>query len=180
MKYVFAMGAWVCAVLIPFSAYGQQETKAAEVQITEPSVPQETGVTADERDWWGQLHAAAHSCFDSGDFRIDLNGMAAGTLGDQVQLTMPLYNRRELQKQKQAKGVFLEHGATILSELKAAQGKIRVKREKAAVLRSAMLQGGLSGIEAHFKIKEEIASLQAVIEAAEMKLSGLVDSCMGG
>ena len=180
MQHIFTIVAGVCAVLIPFSAYGQLGVQGGEVQLTEPSVPQETAVTVSERDWWGELHAAACSCFDSGDFRVDLNGMAAGTLGDQVQLTVPLYSRREREKRKQERGLFLEHGAGIIGELRAAQGKIRVKREQATVLKSVMLQGGLSGIEAHFKIKEEIVSLEAVIEAAEMKLEGLVQSCMGG
>ena len=181
MKYVFTIMLGVCTVLIPFSAYGQQETKAAEVQITEPSVPDETYVTADERDWKAELHTAAHRCFDGGDFRVDLSGgMAARTLGDQVQLTVPLYSRRERQKRRLEKAAALEHAAGIIGELRAAQAKIRVKREKAAVLKSVLLQGGLSGIEAHFRTKEDIVSLEAVIEAAEMKLSGLVDSCMGG
>ena len=182
MKYVLCtIMVGICAVFIPFSAYSQQETQAAGVQITEPSVPQETGVTVSGRDWYGELRLAAKKCHDGFDIRVDLSGdVGARTIGDQVQLTVPLYSRRELQKRKQAKGLFLEHGATILSELRTAQGKIRVKREKAAVLKSVLLQGGLSGIEAHFRTKEEIVSLEAVIEAAEMKLSGLVQSCMGG
>ncbi len=158
------------------------------VQITEPPVPPETDVTV-ERDYWAELHAAAHSCFDGADFRVDLSGgMAARTLGDQAQtgpfgevkLTVPLYSRGDRQKRKQNRGVFLEHAAGIIGELRAAQAKIRVKREKATVLKSVMLQGGLSGIEAHFRTKEEIVSLDAVIGAAEMKLEGFIKSCLGG
>ncbi len=181
MKYLFTIMVGVCAVFIPFSAYGQQETKAAEVQITEPSVPDETDVTVSGRGWWQELHAAAHSCFDSGDFRIDLNGgVGVQTPGDQIQLTVPLYSRRERQKRRLEKAAALEHAAEIIGELRAAQGKIRVKREKATVLKSVMLQGGFSGIEAHFRTKEEIASLDAMIGAAEMKLEGFIKSCLGG
>ncbi len=48
------------------------------------------------------------------------------------------------------------------------------------MLRSTLLQGGLSGIEAYFRTKEEIASLDAVIGAAKMKLEGFIESCLGG
>ncbi len=200
MNLVFVMIVWVCVALMPWRAFAQEEiqdvsvrtpeqTQGEEVQITESTVPDETDVTVPERDWWAELHAAAHSCFDGADFRVELSGgMAARTLGDQAQtgpfgevkLTVPLYSRGDRQKRKQNRGVFLEHAAGIIGELRAAQAKIRVKREKATVLKSVMLQGGLSGIEAHFRTKEEIASLDAVIGAAEMKLEGFIKSCLGG
>ena len=181
MKYVLCtIVVGVCAVFIPFSAYGQQETQATDVQLTEPSVPDETDEAVSERDWWGQLHAAAHSCFDGGDFRVDLSGVAARTLGDQVQLTVPLYSRLDQQKRAQERGLFLEHGAGILAAMHEAKGKLAVKTEQAEVLRTVMLSSGLEGISAFFRIKEEIVVLEAQVEGAEMKLSGLIESCVSG
>ncbi len=185
MQRIFTIVAGVCAVLIPFSAYAQQGVQGGEVQLTEPSVPQDTAVTVSGRDWYGELRLAAKKCHDGFDIRVDLSsGVGARTLGDPAEsgmkLSVPLYSRREQQKQKQNRGVWLEHGAAILSELRAGQGKIRVKREQAAVLKSVLLQGGLSGIEAHFRIREEIVALEAQIEGAEMKLSGLIESCVSG
>ena len=181
MKYICMIMIGVCAVFIPFSAYGQQGTQAAEVQITEPSVPDETDVTVSGRGWWGKLHAAAHSCFGGGDLRIDLNGgVGVQTPGDQVQLTVPLYSRRELQKQKQARGLFLEHGAGIFAAMNEAKGKLAVKTEQAEVLRTVMLSSGLEGISAFFRIKEEVVALEAQVEGAEMKLSGFIKSCLSG
>ncbi len=181
MKHLCTTVVGVCAVLIPFSAYAQQETQAADVQLTELSVPQETDVTVSGRDWWGELHAAAHSCFGGGDLRIDLNGgVGVQTPGDQIQLTVPLYSRREREKRKQERGLFLEHGAGILAAMHEAKGKLAVKTEQAEVLRTVMLSSGLEGISAFFEIKEEVVALEAQVEGAEMTLSGLVESCVSG
>ena len=112
------------------------------------------GTSLDERDWWGDLQKAVKACFRGG-------------------------SAREYERRKREKGRFLEHGAEIMRELREAQGKVSVKREQAAVLKQAMLQEGLAGIEAYFKIREEISSLEANIGAAELKLTGFIESCRG-
>ncbi len=181
MKHLCTIMVGVCAVLIPFLAYAQQKTQAADVQLTEPSVPQETDVSVSGRDWYGELRLAAKKCHDGFDIRVDLSGGVAGqTLGNQVQLTVPVYSRRERQKRKQERGLFLEHGAGILAAMHEAKGKLAVKTEQAEVLRTVMLSSGLEGISAFFRIKGEVVALEAQVEGAEMKLSGFVKSCLSG
>jgi len=198
---------WICVVVLPGCVWAQAHDvpgareqllvsgtrgdpdakvrDAAPVDRPEPR----SGKSQGRRDWWSELRAAAVKCHGGWfDFRVDVSGgVASRTLGDvaesgpfaEARLTVPLYSRRERQKRKQEKGVFLEHVAGIIGELRAAWGKVTVKREQAAVLREAMLQEGLAGINAFFAIKEEIVSLDAAIEAAELKLSGFIEACLG-
>ncbi len=141
-----------------------------------------------ERDWWGQLKKAASSCFGGRDIKVEFaGGVGSRTLGEvaksgpfsEFRLSVPLYSRRERQKQKREMGEFLEHAASILRELREAQALIAVKEEKATVLREVMLQEGLGGIESFFQIREEVVVLEEVAAAAKMKLTGHILACGG-
>ncbi len=74
-------------------------------------------------------------------------------------------------------GLFLEHVATILGELRAAQATLGVKQEEANVLKQVMSEQGAAGIKAYFKIRKEAVSLRAKIAAGELKLEGFIESC---
>lgn len=138
--------------------------------------------------WWNELRKAAEACHNGRDIKVEVSGgLSARTLGNEARsgpfaearITVPLYSTREREKGMQDKGKFLEHGAEILREFHEAQAKLRIKGEQAMVLKQAMLQEGLAGIEAFFKIQQEIASLQAITMTAEMKLVGFIESCGG-
>ena len=138
--------------------------------------------------WWNELRRAAETCHNGRDIKVEIiSGFSARTLGDEAKsgpfaearITVPLLSTRERAKNMQDKGKFLEHGAEILRELHEAQAKLRIKGEQAIVLKQAMLQEGLAGLEAYFKIQQDIASLQAIVMTAEMKLVGFIESCGG-
>ena len=138
------------------------------------------------RDWWGELRKAAASCFGGRNTTVEFEGgVGSRTLGEvarsglfsEFKLTVPLYSRRERQKQKREMGEFLEHAASILRELREAQARIEVKKEKAQVLQSVMIEEGLDGIESYFQLREEVVVLEEVAAAAKMKLTGFIESC---
>jgi hypothetical protein len=139
-------------------------------------------------EWWSRLKRAADSCYDGREIRVDIQGGISGrTLGDiaesgpfvEAKVTVPLISRREKQQRAQEKGQFLEHGAEILGELLEKTARIGLKQEQAHVLKQAMIQEGLTGIEAYFKILEEIAVLEAKASTSELKLIGFIESCGG-
>ena len=140
------------------------------------------------KDWWGELREAAAACFGGRDIKVEFaGGVGSRTLGEvaksgpfsEFRLSVPLFSRRERQKQKREMGQFLEHAAEILKQLREAQERIAVKREKAEVLQSVMIEEGLEGIESFFDIKEEVAALETTAKAAKMKLTGYILACGG-
>jgi len=138
------------------------------------------------RDWWVELKKAASSCFGGRDIKVEFaGGVGSRTLGEvaksgpfsEFRLSVPLFSRRERQEQKRKMGQFLEHAASILRELREAQARIAVKKEKAQVLQSVMIEEGLDGIESYFQLREEVVVLEEVAAAAKMKLTGFIESC---
>jgi len=142
-----------------------------------------------KRDWWEEINRAADSCHGGWDVNIDVStGYSMRTLGNEARsgpfaearITVPLFSKRDRQRQAMEKGKFLEHGAGLIQELWEAEARIAVKLEQAEVLRQVMIQEGLEGIQAYFRMREEIAGLEAKVVAAELKLRGFVDACAKG
>lgn len=136
--------------------------------------------------WWQQLKSAAASCFNGRNIKVEvIAGASAKTLGDraktgpfsEIRMTVPLFDQKKNQQEKRAQAEFLEHGAEIIKELGEAKARIAVKTEKSQVLKQAMIQEGLAGIEAFFQIKEEIAVLHTTVQTAELKLTGYIETC---
>ena len=146
-------------------------------------MPSEAGA-AD--DWWQRIQSASTECFSGRKFKIELStGAGLRSLGDrvksgpfaEVRLTVPLWDKKMRQQEKQELGSFLEHASQILGELQQAEALIRVKRQHAQVLQESLLQDGQNGISSFFEIQAQIAILKTTKEAAERKLEGFVMAC---
>ena len=137
-------------------------------------------------EYWNRLRAACRTCFGGLDVKVELgggierrefeSGPRTGPFTE-LRLSIPLYSRSERQKQRQAKGHFLEHGAGLIQDMEEARTLAIILAEKVKVLRQAMLEGGLEAIKEFFKIKEELAKARIAAKGAERKLRGWIESC---
>lgn len=137
-------------------------------------------------DYWVRLHVVADECFSGYDAKVVIGGGIEQRTFDsgsktapfaEIKFSVPLYSAKDIRAQKQAKAKFLEHGADLIRDLEKAQNRLKVKMEEARVMKTAMMQEGLSGIRAYFAIKEEIEETKAEIRAYRHKLEGWFTSC---
>ena len=137
-------------------------------------------------DYWVTLHVVADSCFTGRDTKVVVGGGIEQRTFDngsttapfaEIKFEVPLYSAKDRRTQRQAKAKFLEHGADLIRDLKKAESRLKVKREEAEVLKTAMMQEGLSAIRAFFTLKEEIEETKAEITAYKHKLEGWFSSC---
>jgi len=137
-------------------------------------------------DYWVKLHVAADNCFTGYDAKVVIGGGIEQRTFDsgsktapfaEIKFSVPLYSAKDRRAQRQARAKFLEHGADLIRDLEKAKSRLRVKLEEAKVLKTAMMQEGLSGIKDYFSIKEEIAETRAEIDAYRRKLEGWFSSC---
>jgi len=141
---------------------------------------------AAEDDWWQMIQRAGSACFSGRNWKVEIvAGIGSKTLGEvarsgpfsEIRISVPLFNSKERQEEKQKLASFLEHSSEILGQLEQAKALVRVKTEEAAVLRGTMLQSGQAGISGWFAIKSELAILETTAKAAEMKLNGFLKAC---
>lgn len=138
------------------------------------------------QDYWSQLKKVADECFTGRNFTVTVGGGIEQRTFDngsttapyaQLKMEVPLYSSKEIRSQKQAKAKFLEHGAELIRDLNKAQERLKIKKEEAEVLKTAMMQEGLQGIRTYFSIREEIENTRAEITSHRQKLEGWFLSC---
>jgi len=92
----------------------------------------------------------------------------------EVKVKVPIYSKSEIREKKEKKREFLDKGAELLKELEVNVNKIKILREKEAMLKTIMMEEGVRSIEAYHKVREDRMSVDAKIDELLRKLDSML------
>jgi len=139
-------------------------------------------LAAETEKYWAQMIEAADRCYGGLSRTVEVAtaagiGLAGAAAGQYYTLVVPLYSLRERRGIAEKKRAFLEKGAEVLRELEEATQKERILSEEAKALESALVQEGLQGIEAYYKLLERVAEARAAKATARRKIEAFIRTC---
>ncbi len=134
-------------------------------------------------DYWQRLQKKADSIHDGWDLTVSVNtgvehreyfqGTHTGPYGN-LEMTVPLYSKKERIAKAQAKTEFLQKGAEQIKIVEERSERVEILKKKAQVLKSVMMDDGAAGIKAYYDCAEDMAKLEAEIREARKKLDAML------
>ena len=134
-------------------------------------------------DYWQRLQQKADSLHDGWDVTVSVNtgvehreyfqGTRTGPYGN-IEMTVPLYSKKERIAKAQAKTEFLQKGAEQIKIIEERGARVVILKKKAQVLKSVMMDEGAAGINAYYDCAEDMAKLEAEIREARKKLYAML------
>jgi len=134
-------------------------------------------------DYWQRLQQKADTLYGGWDVTVAVNtgiehreyfqGTHTGPFGN-IEMTVPLYSKKERIEKSKAKVEFLQKGAEQIKIIEERGDRVEILKKKAQVLKSLMMDEGAAGIKAYYDCAEDMAKLEAEIREARKKLYAML------
>jgi hypothetical protein len=122
---------------------------------------------AEAEDLWAQLETASEKCFKKAYYVI----VKAAT-GEKIKVFVDV--SKETKEKRKA---YIEAVEELIKEVELIIAELEVKERMAEVLKQAMIQEGMTGINKYFDIEKEIATLKVKKDSALRKFNRLIVEC---
>ncbi len=132
------------------------------------------------------LKETADRCYDVYLVEVKIDGglerrfydgsLQSGPYGE-LNLEVPLYSVTGKLRMEEKRTKYLTQGYAQIKHYALARSKVKVLREKVRVVKRAMLQEGLAGIDAFYQIKLDLAEAKAEMEEAYATVYAYIEQC---
>lgn len=133
-------------------------------------------------DYWDKLKAKSNKLYKGLDLSVEVatgiykrdDAFDKDDYTGEIKVKVPIYSKEEQRAKEEKKREFLDKGAEILKDLEVNVNRIKILREKEAMLKTIMMEEGVRSIEAYHKVREDRISVEAEIDELLRKLDSML------
>lgn len=133
-------------------------------------------------DYWDKLKAKSNKLYKGLDLSVEVatgiykrdDAFDGEDYKGEIKVKVPIYSKSEKREKEAKKREFLDRGAELLKDLEVNVNRIKILREKEAMLKTIMMEEGVRSIEAYHKVREDRISVEAEIDELLRKLDSML------
>lgn len=132
--------------------------------------------------YWDKLKAKSNKLYKGLDLSVEVatgiykrdDAFDEEDYTGEIKVKVPIYSKSEKRGKEEKKREFLDKGAELLKDLEVNVNRIKILREKEAMLKTIMMEEGVRSIEAYHKVREDRISVEAEIDELLRKLDSML------